>query len=144
MNIGRQRAKNGLRGGGACLLPLAILRAPVAAMDHPPATPFVRTSGTAFTVDGGRFDVTGVNNYYLTFASQGAVTRMLDDAVAMGANVVRTFLQLNARPLRPARRAGAIIAGFVLTAFAYTRTRFGAAAEAHTRQLFSRLRRESA
>ncbi|HEU4805941.1 MAG TPA: glycosyltransferase family 2 protein [Nitrobacter sp.] len=36
-----------------------------------------------------------------------------------------------------ARRAGAIIAGFALTAFAYARTRFGGAAEARSRFLLS-------
>lgn len=35
----------------------------------------------------------GVNNHYLTFGSSAEVTRVLDDATAMGANVVRTFLQ---------------------------------------------------
>src|ERR1700692_3667442 len=50
-------------------------------------------TGTAFTVDGKPFFVTGVNNHYLTFGSRDEVTRVLDDAVAMDANVVRTFLQ---------------------------------------------------
>jgi hypothetical protein len=35
----------------------------------------------------------GVNNHYLTFGSAVEVTRVLDDAVAIGANVVRTILQ---------------------------------------------------
>jgi mannan endo-1,4-beta-mannosidase len=91
MNVGWQRAKNGLRG--ACLLPLAFLFPSAAAADHPQAMPFISTSGTEFMMDGKPFFVTGVNNHYLTFASQGEVTRVLDDAVAMGANVVRTFLQ---------------------------------------------------
>jgi GT2 family glycosyltransferase len=39
-----------------------------------------------------------------------------------------------------ARRAGAIIAGLALTAFAYARTRLGAAAEARSSHLFSRAR----
>jgi mannan endo-1,4-beta-mannosidase len=54
---------------------------------------FVKVTGTAFTVDGKPFFVTGVNNHYLTFGSRDEVTGVLDDAVAMGANVVRTFLQ---------------------------------------------------
>ncbi|TIN90971.1 MAG: beta-mannosidase [Mesorhizobium sp.] len=54
---------------------------------------FIKTSGTNFTLDGKPFFVTGVNNHYLTYGSQVEVTRVLDDAVAMGANVVRTFLQ---------------------------------------------------
>jgi glycosyltransferase involved in cell wall biosynthesis len=39
-----------------------------------------------------------------------------------------------------ARRAGAVIAGFALTAFAYARTRLGALAEARSSHLFSRVR----
>jgi mannan endo-1,4-beta-mannosidase len=72
-----------------------LLSAPAAvnAADDPSATSFIKTSGTEFTVDGRPFFVTGVNNHYLTFGSQDEVTRVLDDAVAMGANVVRTFLQ---------------------------------------------------
>ncbi|WP_349630101.1 glycoside hydrolase 5 family protein [Bradyrhizobium tropiciagri] len=63
------------------------------AADGPPPTPFIKAQGTHFTIDGKPFFVTGVNNHYLTFGSQQEVTRVLDDAVAMGANVVRTFLQ---------------------------------------------------
>ncbi|HET6391062.1 glycoside hydrolase 5 family protein [Hyphomicrobium sp.] len=37
--------------------------------------------------------VAGVNNHYLPFGSPAEVTRVLDDAVAMNANVVRTFIQ---------------------------------------------------
>ncbi|WP_156938218.1 beta-mannosidase [Mesorhizobium sp. WSM3626] len=44
-------------------------------------------------MDGEPFFVTGVNNHYLTYGSKDEVTRVLDDAVAMRANVVRTFLQ---------------------------------------------------
>jgi glucosyl-dolichyl phosphate glucuronosyltransferase len=40
-----------------------------------------------------------------------------------------------------AGRAGAIIAGLALTAFAYTRTRFSGVAEVRSRHLFSRVRR---
>jgi hypothetical protein len=170
MNIGWQRTKNGLRGGGACLLPLALLCAPMAAMDHPSATPFVRASGTAFTIGGVPFYVTGVNNHYLTFASQGPVV-MGTNVVEGNAKAVLTGLAGSqdglgtegryVREVLPravvndlkaalrgqawaARRAGAIIAGFVLTAFAYARTRLGGVAETHTRYLFSRLRREGA
>jgi glucosyl-dolichyl phosphate glucuronosyltransferase len=39
-----------------------------------------------------------------------------------------------------ARRAAAIVAGFALTAFAYATTRLGAAAEALSRRLLSRVR----
>jgi mannan endo-1,4-beta-mannosidase len=95
MNVGWQQAKNGLRDAGIRVLVLAALAAPVAASaaDNPPPMSFVKVSGTAFTVDGKSFFVTGVNNHYLTFGSRDEVTRVLDDAVAMGANVVRTFLQ---------------------------------------------------
>jgi mannan endo-1,4-beta-mannosidase len=100
MNVGWQRAKNGLRDAGIRALVLAVLvfallAAPVAASaaDNPPPMSFVKVSGTAFTVDGKPFFVTGVNNHYLTFGSRDEVTRVLDDAVAMDANVVRTFLQ---------------------------------------------------
>jgi mannan endo-1,4-beta-mannosidase len=94
MNAGWQRAKKGLRGAGLRVLVLALLSAPaaVSAADDPPARSFIKTSGTAFTVDGRPFFVTGVNNHYLTFGSRDEVTRVLDDAVAMRANVVRTFL----------------------------------------------------
>jgi mannan endo-1,4-beta-mannosidase len=95
MNVGWQQAKNGLRDAGIRVLVLAVLAAPVAASaaDNPPPMSFVKVSGTAFTVDGKSFFVTGVNNHYLTFGSRDEVTRVLDDAMAMGANVVRTFLQ---------------------------------------------------
>lgn len=91
MEICWQRIRGELRG--ACLLSLALLLTSAAAADRSPETPFVRASGTAFTLDGKPFFVTGVNNHYLTFASQNEVTRVLDDAVAMGANVVRIILQ---------------------------------------------------
>jgi mannan endo-1,4-beta-mannosidase len=84
-----------LRKSGLRILVFALLSASPLSVSasNPPATAFVRTSGTEFTVDGKTFYVTGVNNHYLTFGSQNEVTRVLDDAAAMGANVVRTFLQ---------------------------------------------------
>jgi mannan endo-1,4-beta-mannosidase len=95
MIVGWQRAKNGLPNAGLRALVFALLSAPaaVSAADTSSATSFIKTSGTDFTVDGRPFFVTGVNNHYLTFGSQDEVTRVLDDAMAMGANVVRTFLQ---------------------------------------------------
>lgn len=54
---------------------------------------FVRAEGDHFLLDGRRYPVVGVNNHYLTYGSPGEVVRVLDDAVAMGANVVRTFVQ---------------------------------------------------
>jgi mannan endo-1,4-beta-mannosidase len=58
-----------------------------------PKHQFVGTSGTSFMLNGHTLSVAGVNNHYLTFGSRGEVVRVLDDAVAMGANVVRTFVQ---------------------------------------------------
>lgn len=58
-----------------------------------PASDFVRRAGLGFTLNGGPYRVAGVNNHYLAFGSREEVTRVLDDAVAMHANVVRTFLQ---------------------------------------------------
>lgn len=57
------------------------------------ADEFVHAAGTHFSVDRKPFFVTGVNNHYLTYGADQEVTAVLDDAVAMGANVVRTFLQ---------------------------------------------------
>jgi mannan endo-1,4-beta-mannosidase len=54
---------------------------------------FVAASGTHFTLRGKPYFVAGVNNHYLTFGYPSEVTAVLDDAVAMKANVVRTFLQ---------------------------------------------------
>ena len=58
-----------------------------------PPLHFVSTRGTMFTLDGREFRVAGVNNHYLAFGSEQEVRAVLDDAVALGANVVRTFLQ---------------------------------------------------
>lgn len=56
------------------------------------AASFVRTDGTRFVLAGQPYFVTGVNNHYLTVGSEQEVLGVLDDAVAMGANVVRTYL----------------------------------------------------
>ena len=56
------------------------------------ADSFVTTRGTQFVLDDRPFYATGVNNHYLSWGTDVEVTRVLDDAVAMGANVVRTFL----------------------------------------------------
>ena len=61
--------------------------------DADAGTGFVRTEGTQFTLDGKPFFVAGVNNHYLTFGSRAEVLGVLDAAVAMKANTVRTFLQ---------------------------------------------------
>ena len=54
---------------------------------------FVERRGDRFFLDGAEFRVAGVNNHYLPYGSQKEVTAVLDDAVAMKANVVRTFVQ---------------------------------------------------
>lgn len=56
------------------------------------ADQFVRTSGDQFVLNAAPFRVAGVNNHYLPWGSQQEITRVLDAAVAMHANVVRTFL----------------------------------------------------
>ncbi|WP_457796807.1 glycoside hydrolase 5 family protein [Methylocystis sp. S23] len=84
-----------LRGAGSlAALAAAQCAAPaIAAPERPMAQAFVRAAGVEFRLEGKPFRVAGVNNHYLTFGSEQEVTRVLDDAVAMGANVVRTFLQ---------------------------------------------------
>jgi len=56
------------------------------------ADPFVHTSGDQFVLNEAPFRVAGINNHYLPWGSQVEITRVLDAAVAMHANVVRTFL----------------------------------------------------
>ncbi|MEH2562040.1 mannan endo-1,4-beta-mannosidase [Bradyrhizobium sp. AZCC 2289] len=95
MIVGWQRARNGLRNTGLRMLVFALLsaQAAVSATDKPSVTSFIKTSGTQFTLDDRPFFVIGVNNHYLTFGSKDEVIRVLDDATAVGANVIRTFLQ---------------------------------------------------
>jgi mannan endo-1,4-beta-mannosidase len=54
---------------------------------------FVGASGTHFTLDGKPYFVAGVNNHYVTFGEPSEVRAVMDDAVAMKASVVRTFIQ---------------------------------------------------
>lgn len=56
------------------------------------SSPFVEVGGTQFRLHGRDFYVAGVNNHYLSWSSDAETIRLLDDAVAMGANVIRTFL----------------------------------------------------
>lgn len=95
MNVDWKNPRNSLRASGlrALLLALLCVSAAAHAADNPSATSFVRISGTNFMVDDRQFFIVGVNNHYLTYSSRNEVTRVLDDAVAMGANVVRIFLQ---------------------------------------------------
>ena len=53
---------------------------------------FVTVSGQQFAVNGRAFRVAGVNNHYATFGSNQEVQHVLDDAVAMHANVVRIIV----------------------------------------------------
>jgi mannan endo-1,4-beta-mannosidase len=55
--------------------------------------PFVSVEDGHFVFQGRRFNVAGINNHYLSFGSRSEVEHVLDDAVAMDANVVRTFIQ---------------------------------------------------
>ncbi|AZO34685.1 hypothetical protein EOA27_00495 [Mesorhizobium sp. M2A.F.Ca.ET.037.01.1.1] len=93
MNVDWQRTRYGLRNAWWFALLLAFISVPALAStpNDPSATSFIKTSGTNFTLNGRLFFVTGVNNHYLTYGSHYEVTRVLDDAVAMGANVVRVF-----------------------------------------------------
>ncbi len=81
--------------GAAIILALACPGSASAAELAPrgPKDGFVKVEGTHFVLDGKPFFVAGVNNHYLTFGSEPEVLRVLDDAVQLGANVVRTFLQ---------------------------------------------------
>lgn len=69
------------------------LTAPAGPASPASAPNFVRRDGAALTLDGKPYRIAGVNNHYLAFGTQEEVTRVLDDAVAMDANVVRTFIQ---------------------------------------------------
>src|SRR5271166_5773763 len=67
---------------------------------------FVGVEGAHFVLHGSRFNVAGINNHYLTYGSRAEVEGVLDDAVAMGANVVSTFIQpvigsLDGKSVRP-------------------------------------------
>ena len=53
---------------------------------------FVTTKGTQFILSAKPYYVTGVNNHYLVWGSNAEVDRVLDAAVAMGANVLRAGL----------------------------------------------------
>ena len=58
-----------------------------------PMSGFVGRDGTQFVLDGKPYFVAGINNHYLPYGSPREVSLVLDDTVAMGANVVRTFIQ---------------------------------------------------
>jgi mannan endo-1,4-beta-mannosidase len=58
-----------------------------------PMSGFISRDGTHFVLNGKPYFVAGINNHYLTYGSPREVSLVLDDTVAMGANVVRTFIQ---------------------------------------------------
>lgn len=76
---------------GVVVLAMIQIYAAIADQFSAPA-PFVRASGSGFELSGKPFRVAGVNNHYLTYGSPKEVARVLDDAVAMNANVVRIFV----------------------------------------------------
>jgi mannan endo-1,4-beta-mannosidase len=73
------------------LLSCALLLAPGLSASAS-ADAFVTEQGSQFILAGKPYYVTGVNNHYLAWGSEAEVNRVLDAAVAMGANVVRTIL----------------------------------------------------
>ncbi len=60
-----------------------------------PQPGFAAAGGTNFTLDGRPFYFAGANNYYLMYQSQPAVLSVLDRAVAMGLQVIRTWAFLD-------------------------------------------------
>jgi mannan endo-1,4-beta-mannosidase len=72
---------------------LLIINVPVAGKTQTPEAAFVKADGAEFVLLGRPYFVAGINNHYLTYGSDEEVRHVLDDAVAMGANVVRTFIQ---------------------------------------------------
>jgi len=91
MIVGWQQGKNGNAG-------LLVFTSPsvpdaVSAADDSSTTSFSKASGTDFTVDGRPFFVTGAKNHDRTFGAQDEVTRLVDDAMAIGADMVRSFRQ---------------------------------------------------
>ncbi len=77
-----------------CILALVVVGQIYSAIADQITAPvqFVRASGNGFELAGRRFRVAGVNNHYLTYGSRKEVTLVLDDALAMNANVVRIFV----------------------------------------------------
>ncbi|MBI4910864.1 MAG: cellulase family glycosylhydrolase [Acidobacteria bacterium] len=51
---------------------------------------FVSTAGTQFVIDGARFPIVGVNCYFLSFCTEASRAAVLEEARAMGGNVIRT------------------------------------------------------
>jgi mannan endo-1,4-beta-mannosidase len=62
---------------------------------------FVRARGTQFSLDGKPFRVAGANNYYLGFESEAMVEPVLDLALQMGLNALRTWAFLDCGAATP-------------------------------------------
>jgi mannan endo-1,4-beta-mannosidase len=60
-----------------------------------PEPVFVRSSGIQFSLNDQAFRVAGANNYYLGFESDSMVMPVLDLAVQMGLNTIRTWAFLD-------------------------------------------------
>jgi mannan endo-1,4-beta-mannosidase len=87
-SVRRQRIRETLLIVGALWLAGGV---PAASSEGAAPSAFATVSGMNFMLEGRPLFVAGVNNHYLSYGSADEVTRVLDDAVAMGANVVRTF-----------------------------------------------------
>lgn len=75
---------------GLAVLHWHLVAAALARTEELRPSSFVKAEGTRFTLDGATFPVAGVNNHYLSYGTYGEVLRVLDDAKALGVNVVRT------------------------------------------------------
>lgn len=62
-----------------------------AAVQHPHHASFVRVRRGHLSVAGRRWSVAGTNNYYLHYKSHAMIDDVLDDAVSMGLNTIRTW-----------------------------------------------------
>jgi mannan endo-1,4-beta-mannosidase len=54
----------------------------------------VKRAGTQFMLDGHPFYITGANTHYLAWGTDKEVDHVLDDAVSMNFNVIRTFISV--------------------------------------------------
>lgn len=88
--------KKSLSKGALCaavLLSLAAcnLNAMAADFDNAPISSFVKQKGTRLMLDGQEFKLAGSNNYYMHYGSEEMITSVLDDAAALGLNVLRVW-----------------------------------------------------
>ena len=85
----RKAAVFGLSGAGASLAGLTSVL-PAFADAHDPES-FVRRRGSNFVLRGDPFFFAGTNNYYLHYSSQFMIDDVLNNAVAIGLPVIRTW-----------------------------------------------------